>query len=201
MTKKRAPMTHDRVFSDEDYAAGYAQQHQKMAENLGREVTSKLHARGFQGGRIIDVGCGSGATAIVLAQEFPECEVVGIDLSEPLLRLATQAAQAAGLAGRVRFEKGDAERFAYEDGLFDVVLNLNMVHIVKNPIQMLNEIERVLVPDGCLFIVDLRRSWLGLFESEIKSALTSREAKNLFAESTLREGSFSSSLIWWRFEA
>lgn len=198
---KRAPVTHERVFSDEDYAARYAQQHQKMAENLGREVASKLHSRGFEGGRIIDVGCGSGATAIVLAQEFPQSEVVGVDLSEPLLRLATQATQAAGLAGRVRFETGDAERIPYEDKLFDVVLNFNMVHIVEHPIQMLDEIERILVSDGSLFIVDLRRSWLGLFESEMKSALTPQEAKTLFAQSKLRAGSFSSSLIWWRFEA
>jgi ubiquinone/menaquinone biosynthesis C-methylase UbiE len=197
---KRAPMTHNRVFSDEDRAARYAQQHQKMAENLGREINRKLHARGFQGGRIIDVGCGSGATATVLAQAFPQSEIVGMDLSEPLLHLASQAAQAAGLADRVRFETGDAERIPYEDNSFDVVLNLNMVHIIEHPIQMLNEIERILVPDGSLFIVDLRHSWLGLFEKEMKSALTLEEARTLFGQSRLREGSFSSSLIWWRFE-
>jgi ubiquinone/menaquinone biosynthesis C-methylase UbiE len=76
-----------------------------------------------------------------------------------------------------------------------------MVHIVEHPIQMLNEIERILIPDGSLFIVDLRRSWLGLSEKEIKSALTPKEARTLFAQSKLRTGSFSSSLIWWRFEA
>jgi ubiquinone/menaquinone biosynthesis C-methylase UbiE len=197
---KRAPVTHERIFSDADHAARYAQRHQKMAENLGQEVARKLHARGFQGGRIIDVGCGSGATAIVLAQEFPQSEIVGIDLSEPLLHLATQAAQAAGLADRVRFETGDAESIRYEGNSFDVVLNLNMVHIVEHPIQMLDEIERILVPHGFLFIVDLRRSWLGLFEKEMKSALTPQEAKTLFAQSKLRVGDFSSSLIWWRFE-
>jgi ubiquinone/menaquinone biosynthesis C-methylase UbiE len=197
----RAPMTHDRVFSDEDRAARYAQRHQKMAENLGREVARKLHARRFREGRIIDVGCGSGATAIVLAQEFPLSEVVGMDLSEPLLHLATQAAQAVGLADRVGFELGDAEHISYEDNSFDVVLNLNMVHIVEHPIQMLNEIERILVPNASLFTVDLRRSWLGLFEKEMKSALTLEEARTLFGQSRLREGRFSTSLIWWRYEA
>jgi len=198
---KRTSTTHDRVFSDKDYAARYAQQHQKMAENLGREVVRGLHARGFQGGKIIDVGCGSGATAIVLAQAFPQSEVVGIDLSQPLLHLASQAAQAAGLTGRVRFETGDAERIPYEDDSFDVVLSLNMVHIVEHPIQMLNEIERILLPEGSLFIADLRRSWLGLFEKEMKSSLTLQEAKTLLAQSKLRAGDFSSSLIWWRFQA
>jgi len=198
---QKGPLKHDRVFMDEDLAIRYAQRHQKMAVNLGREVARKLHSRGFQSGRIMDVGCGSGATAIVLAQEFPESGIVGMDLSEPLLRLATQTAQAAGLDDRVRFETGDAERISHEDDSFDVVLNLNMVHIVEQPIQMLDEIERILVPEGLLFIVDLRRSWLALFEKEIRAALTLQEAKTLFAQSKLRVGSFSSSSIWWRFEA
>jgi ubiquinone/menaquinone biosynthesis C-methylase UbiE len=198
---EKAPMKHARVFKDEDLALRYAQRHQKMAENLGREVARKLHSRGFQDGRIIDVGCGSGATAIVLAQEFSKSRIVGIDLSEPLLRLATQTAEAAGLDGRVRFEMGDAERISHEDDSFDVVLNLNMVHIVEHPVRMLGEIERILVPDGRLFIIDLRRSWLGLFEKEMKAAFTLQEAKTLMAQSKLRAGSFSSSLIWWRLEA
>lgn len=198
---KKASLTHDRVFNDEEYAARYARQHQKMAQNLGREVARKLRERGFQGGRILDVGCGHGGSAIVLAQEFPRSEVLGIDLSEPLLRLARQATKAAGLADRVSFETGDAERILLGDDSFDVVLNLNMVHIVEHPVEMLNEIERILAPGGSLFVVDLKRSWLGLFEQEMKSALTPVEAQALFAESDLREGEFSTSLIWWKFEA
>jgi ubiquinone/menaquinone biosynthesis C-methylase UbiE len=118
-----------------------------------------------------------------------------------LLRLASQSAQEAGLGNRVRFETGDAERIPYEDNPFDVVLNLNMVHIVERPVQMLNEIERILIPGGFLFIADLRRSWLGLIEKEMKSALTLEEARNLFGQSNLREGAFSSHLLWWRYWA
>ena len=198
---KKMSLTHDRVFSDEEYAAGYAQKHQKMAQNLGREIARKLDKRAFQGGRILDVGCGHGGTALLLAQEFPHSEVVGIDLSDPLLRLARQAATAAGLLDRVRFESGDAENILFDDDSFDVVLNLNMVHIVEHPVQMLDEIERILVPDGSVFIVDLKRSWLGLFEKEMKASLTAKEAQSLLARSKLREGTFSTDLIWWRFEA
>jgi ubiquinone/menaquinone biosynthesis C-methylase UbiE len=197
---KRSPLVHERVFAGE-FAAEYARRHRNVAEELGREVAEKLALRGFEEGRILDAGCGFGATAIVLAQALPRCEVVGIDLSEPLLHLAAQAAEAAGLADRVRFETGDAEDIPYRDNSFDAVLNLNMVHIVEHPIQMLNEIERILVPDGSLFILDLRRSWLGLFEREMKSALTLQEAKVLFAQSKLRGGSFSSSLVGWQYEA
>ena len=56
---------------------------------------------------------------------------------------------------------------------------------------MLNEIERVLASGGFLFVADLRRSWAGLFERGIKSALTLEEARDLFGQSNLREGVFS----------
>jgi hypothetical protein len=66
---------------------------------------------------------------------------------------------------------------------------------------MLNEIERILVPDGCLFIADVKRSWIGFFDRTFKSALTLDEARGLIGQSSLREGSFSSGLLWWRLEA
>ena len=122
---KRSPLTHERVFCDGDFAEEYAKRHQKMAEKFGREYAEKLSSLGFQSGRIIDVGCGFGGTAIFLAREFPESEVLGIDLSEPLLQLANLAAQKAGLGTRVKFEKGDVHQIPYEDDTFQVLLNIN----------------------------------------------------------------------------
>jgi ubiquinone/menaquinone biosynthesis C-methylase UbiE len=198
---KRSPLLHERVFNNEDYAEQYAHQHWKMAKRFGQECAQKLAARGFQAGRIIDVGCGSGATNLVLAERFVGSEVAGIDLSEPLLQLARQAAAGADMGERVRFEKADVQQIPYEDGMFDAAINVNMVHLVENPIGMLDEIERVLAPDGFLFVADLRRSWLGFVEGEIRSALTLGEARELFHRSRLREGALSWGLLWWRFEA
>jgi ubiquinone/menaquinone biosynthesis C-methylase UbiE len=198
---KRAPLAHDRVFGDQQAAATYARKHQNMADRLAREYSQKLCSRGFQRGRVIDVGCGSGGTVISLAEEFADSQFVGIDLSEPLLQYAEAAAQEAGVGDRVRFEVADVQQMPFDDDSFDVATNLNMVHIVERPIQMLNEIERILVPRGILFIADLKRSWLGVLEKEIKSALTTEEAQSLFGQSRLRKGTFSSDLLWWRFEA
>ena len=198
---KRSPLAHDRVFSDEDYAQRYAQQHGGMAERFGHECAGKLASRGFETGKVIDVGCGFGATVLVLAETFADSEFVGIDLSDPLLLLAKRSADAADLEVRVRFEKADAPRIPFDDETFDAAINVNMVHLVEDPIGMLNEIERVLAPEGFLFIADLRRTWLGLVEGEIKSALTPGEARELFGRSKLRRGAFTSGLLWWRFEA
>jgi len=197
---KKSPLTQDRVFSDQDYANNYTKKHKKMADKFGREYVGKLTSRGFAKGKIIDIGCGFGGTAIVLAKNFQKSEIFGIDLSKPLLRLANQTAQTLKFENRLKFEIGDVQKIPYNDDSFDVVLNINMVHLVEDPVQMLNEIERVLVPNGFLFIADLRRSWLGLIEKEIKSALTLEEARELFSQAKLRKGVFSSSNIWWRFE-
>jgi ubiquinone/menaquinone biosynthesis C-methylase UbiE len=198
---KRSPLTHSRVFDDEAFAEGYAERHRKMIEGFGREYADKLTTRGFHGGKIIDVGCGFGALDVVLAHRFADSEIVGIDLSDPLLQLANQSAQAANLSDRVRFEKADVHQIPYDDDAFDVAISTNMVHLVGNPVRMLDEIERTLVPDGCLFIADIRRSWIGLLDKTFKSGLTLDEARELIGRSSLREGSFSSSLLWWRFEA
>jgi ubiquinone/menaquinone biosynthesis C-methylase UbiE len=197
---KREPLAHDRVFDDEARAQAYAKGHNRMAERFGAEYAAKLSARGFRQGRILDVGCGAGAMNLVLAKQFPDSEIVGIDLSEPLLRLAREAAKATDMDERLKFERGDVQEMPYADDSFDVLINTNMVHLVEGPIRMLDEMERVLIPGGFLFIADLRRSWLGFLEREIRSALTLEEAAKLFNQSRLRRGFFSRSMLWWRFE-
>jgi ubiquinone/menaquinone biosynthesis C-methylase UbiE len=171
-----------------------------MAEKFGREIAGRLSARGFRKGRLIDLGCGPGALDLAIAAELSDCDILGVDLSDPLLRLAGQAAEAAGRGERVRFEKADVQQLPFEAGSFDAAVNLNMAHLVADPVRMLDEIERVLAPGGMAFIADLRRSWLGLLESEIRSGFTLAEARQLFGRSQLRPGRFAWGLVWWRFE-
>ena len=185
---KRAPLTHDGVFADAAFAQRYAKKHSRMGERLGMRYAKVLVQAGFRNGRIIDVGCGPGSTAIVLARAFPDTEILGVDLSEPLLEVARKAASEAGVGGRAQFERADVQQLPYEDDTFDVAVNANVVHLVPDPVAMLNEIERVILPDGHLFITDLRRSWMAIFEREIRSGLTVDEARELFPQSNLRAG-------------
>lgn len=196
---KRSPIAHDRVF-DGEFAQKYAKHHKKMAEQFGNEYALKLQKRDFKGGRILDAGCGFGATNIVLAETFPESEVYGIDMSEPLLDIARQSVELHTLSERVFIKKADVHHIPYDDHFFNVVLSINMLHLVDEPLTMLDELERVLSKDGILFIADLRRSWLGLVEREIKSAYTLAEAKEVIGQSSIRAGQFYSGLLWWRYE-
>ncbi len=194
-------MTHGAVFDDEAFAREYARKHWRMAASFGKSYGRKLRVAGFTRARILDAGCGAGATHLALAQELPESELVGIDLSDPLLEIAWRRGEEMGLGRRVSFRKADVSDMPFPDDSFDALLNVNVVHLVGDPEGMFAEMERVLKPRGALFLADLRRSVLGFFEREIRSALSSREALDLLHRSSLREGAFTSGLIWWRYES
>jgi ubiquinone/menaquinone biosynthesis C-methylase UbiE len=188
-------------FNDESFAELYIKRHKKILRKLGLFYAKKLKNSGFCEGKIIDVGCGSGTMCLALAEEIPGCEVVGVDLSKPLLNYASESVFKKSIKNRVKFERVNVEKMPFQNDSFDVVFNVNMVHWVSDPISMLNEVERILKPEGHLFIKDLRYSWLRVFENEIGNAFTLVQAKNLLGDSKLREGAFSSSFLWWNFEA
>jgi ubiquinone/menaquinone biosynthesis C-methylase UbiE len=90
--------------------------------------------------RALDVGTGTGAGAFAIAHRFPDAEVVGVDLSEPMLaeaRLKTPA----DVEARVRFERADAARLPFDDASFDLVALANMI-------PFFDELERVVAPGG-----------------------------------------------------
>jgi SAM-dependent methyltransferase len=90
--------------------------------------------------RILDLGTGTGAAARVLARRFPDAEVVGVDLAPKMVEEA-RALLPADLAGRVRFEVGDASTLESEPGAFDLVVLLNMIPFFE-------ELARVTAPGG-----------------------------------------------------
>ncbi len=73
--------------------------------------------------RILDIGTGTGAAALELADRYPDAEVVGIDVSAEMV--AQASAKAADLSSRVRFLVADIASFEEEEG-FDLIVMLNM---------------------------------------------------------------------------
>lgn len=90
--------------------------------------------------RVLDLGTGTGAAALLVAREFPRCSVRGVDISEPMIRLATKR---VGLDpdGRVSFRVADASHLPFSDDSFDLVTQLNLP-------PFLSETARVLRPAG-----------------------------------------------------
>src|SRR6516165_12492960 len=86
---------------------------------LTRRLAGALGLR--PGWRVVDVASGPGTTARLLAAEYA-VTVDGVELGEPAVQRARVAAAEAGLSGRVRFHRGDAERLPLPDGLADAVV-------------------------------------------------------------------------------
>ncbi len=109
------------------------------------------------GKRVLDIAAGQGSSAIFLAQRFG-CEVTGVEYSSELVREAAHAAEAGGLADRVRFEQGDAEHLVVADGQFDAVICECAFCTFPNKRAAASEFARVLRPGGNVGLSDLARS-------------------------------------------
>jgi ubiquinone/menaquinone biosynthesis C-methylase UbiE len=76
--------------------------------------------------RTLDLGTGTGLAAFVVAERFPETEVVGADLAPEMLAEA-RASTPSHLGDRIRFELADGSELPYDDGEFDLVTLANMI--------------------------------------------------------------------------
>jgi phosphatidylethanolamine/phosphatidyl-N-methylethanolamine N-methyltransferase len=123
-------------------------------------VFGALFARGRQaaiaaaeqvGGRILEVGVGTG---ISLPGYSSETRIVGIDLSEPMLRKAQERVAELSLKNVERLEVMDAEHLSFPDGSFDVVVAHYVVSTVPNPEAALDEFVRAVRPGGEIVLVN-----------------------------------------------
>jgi SAM-dependent methyltransferase len=111
-------------------------------------VVAKLAA----GGRVADVGCGLGASSVLLAQAFPAVRVAGSDYHEASITLARKRATDAGVADRVSFEAAAAETFPGTG--YDLVTTFDCLHDMGDPASAARHIRQALAPDGSWLIVE-----------------------------------------------
>jgi SAM-dependent methyltransferase len=107
--------------------------HLQAFEQALDEVQSAPH-------RALDLGTGTGAAAFALARRFADADVAGIDLSQPMVEHARRKTP-HDLAGRVRFDIGDASALPFENEAFDLVSLANMI-------PFFDELARVVAPGG-----------------------------------------------------
>ena len=106
-----------------------------------------------RGGRVADVGCGFGWSAIGLALAHPEITVDGFDLDGPSIEAAQRNAVEAGVADRVRFHLADA---ASVEGRYDLVTAFECIHDLPDPASVLATMRRLAGPDGLVLVMDER---------------------------------------------
>lgn len=111
-------------------------------------VEEKLRA----GARVADVGCGYGASTILLAQAYPESTFVGIDSHEASVAVARKRAADAGVSDRVEFSTSPASELAGPG--FDLVCIFDALHDMGDPVGALRHIRATLAPGGALLVVE-----------------------------------------------
>jgi ubiquinone/menaquinone biosynthesis C-methylase UbiE len=104
------------------------------------------------GGRVADVGTGEGASAVLLAQAYPEATISGSDYHEGSIERARKAAADAGVGDQVDFEVASAQVFAGSG--FDLVTTFDCLHDMGDPLGAAQHIRAALAPDGTWLIVE-----------------------------------------------
>jgi len=128
----------------------------------GRFGEAMLDAARLQPGeRVLDIGCGNGATTLEAARRVNPGPVVGVDLSASMLELATRRAAAVGV-DNVEFLQADAQVHSFAEGIFDVVISRFGNMFFEEPKAAFVNIGRALSHDGRLAMT----SWQEMFKSE-----------------------------------
>jgi ubiquinone/menaquinone biosynthesis C-methylase UbiE len=105
-----------------------------------------------RGATVADVGCGHGASTILMAQAFPASTFVGSDYHEGSITTARQRAAQAGVSDRVRFEVAPAS--SYSGTGYDLVTMFDCLHDMGDPVGAARHVRRSLAADGTWMIVE-----------------------------------------------
>jgi 2-polyprenyl-3-methyl-5-hydroxy-6-metoxy-1,4-benzoquinol methylase len=110
-------------------------------------VESKLRA----GARVADVGCGHGASVVVLAEAYPRSRIWGFDFHRPSIETARERAADAGLDDRATFEVATAKDY---DGTFDLICFFDCLHDMGDPVGIARYAREHLEPGGTILLVE-----------------------------------------------
>lgn len=113
------------------------------------EVVQRLH----DGGRAIDIGCGTGVVPVLIAKAFPHARVEGLDFDPASIEIARDNARRAGVADRLRFIAQSATDWN-EEGTIDFVSTFDCIHDMPDPPEVLRRIRRSLAPGGTYLMVE-----------------------------------------------
>lgn len=111
-----------------------------------------VEARLRAGASVADVGCGHGASTIIMAQAYPNSRFVGFDYHEPSITHAREAAAAAGVGDRCRFEVASAKTYPGND--YDLVTVFDCLHDMGDPVGVSRHVRQSLRKDGSWMIVE-----------------------------------------------
>jgi SAM-dependent methyltransferase len=105
-----------------------------------------------KGAKVADVGCGHGASTIIMAQAFPQSRFVGFDYHEGSIARARELAQDVGVADRIEFAVASADAYPGTD--YDLVCHFDCLHDMGDPAGAARHVRETLAPDGTWMVVE-----------------------------------------------
>jgi SAM-dependent methyltransferase len=104
-----------------------------------------------KGGKVADVGCGHGASTMIMAEAFPNSEFIGFDFHEGSVKHASEEAKKAGLTN-ITFKVGNAKNFPGTD--YDLIAFFDCLHDMGDPVGACSHTVKALKPDGTCLLVE-----------------------------------------------
>ena len=132
--------------------SGVDEFHVRGAE-VSREIAKQIN---LNENRVLDVGCGIGGPARLLADEF-NCNVTGIDMSQEFILTARKLSELVGLKDKTQFLQGDALELPFENESFEVAWTQHVQMNVSDKSGFYSEIARVLTDNGRFIYYDVFR--------------------------------------------
>jgi SAM-dependent methyltransferase len=111
-----------------------------------------IEAKLRKGARVADVGCGHGASTILMAQAYPRSNFTGFDYHEASIKRAREAANEAGVADQVKFEVASAKDYPGRD--YDFIAFFDCLHDMGDPVGAASHVRKSLAPEGVWMIVE-----------------------------------------------
>lgn len=105
-----------------------------------------------KGARVADVGCGLGASTILMAKHYPNSEFVGFDYHDKSIQTAKKRAKDAGIADRIKFQVAKAKNYPGKD--YDFVTFFDCLHDMGDPAGASSHVRKTLKEDGTWMIVE-----------------------------------------------
>lgn len=137
----------------------------KVQHEIGERLFERLHYLKINPRYVLDLGCGTGIFSALLKKQYPQAQIIGLDLAYEMLTLANKK---QGWRRKWHLVNADMTALPFPSGLFDLVFANQVIHWIQPLSTVLRELNRVMNIEGCLMFStlgpdtfkELKQAWL-----------------------------------------